>query len=48
MLAGTEVRDLVVTHLNGIRNIMNLQRDASQAYSDLQWAIEAKEDNGKV
>ncbi|KIM40945.1 hypothetical protein M413DRAFT_11220 [Hebeloma cylindrosporum] len=47
--AGEEVRDLVVKDLNGIENIMNLQRDASVAYDNLRWAIEANEAaSGKI
>ena len=49
MFAGTKVGDLVVEQLNGIENIMNLECNASQAYDDLKWAIQAKEaDDGKV
>ena len=49
MFAGTKVRDLVIEHLNGVGNTMNLQSDASKAFDDLRWAIEAKEDeDGKV
>ena len=48
MLAGEEIRDLVVKYLNDIENVMNLQWDAQHAYDDLVWAIQANEDNGKV
>jgi hypothetical protein len=50
MFAGPKIRDLVEKNINGIGNIMALQSDASMAYDDLRWAIEAKEDerNGKV
>jgi len=49
MFAGTKVRDLVVEQLSGIGNIMNLECNASMAYDDLKWAIQAKEDDdGKV
>jgi len=44
------MRDLVEKYIDGIGNIMALQSDASMAYDNLRWAIEAKEDehNGKV
>jgi len=49
MLAGTEVVDFVVEHLNSVGNIMTLEWNASQAYDDFRWAIQAKvEDDGKV
>jgi hypothetical protein len=50
MFAGPKIRDLVEKNINGIGNIMALQSDASMAYGDLRWAIEAKEDvpNSKV
>jgi hypothetical protein len=49
MLAGIEVGDLVVEHLNGVGNIMTLELNALQAYDDFRWAIQAKvEDDGKV
>jgi len=48
MFAGPTVRDLVVEHLNGLGNVMNLQSDAHQAYDDLEWAIQANRVGGKV
>ena len=50
MFAGTKIQDFVEKNINGIGNTMALQSDASKAYSDLRWAIEANEDepNGKV
>jgi hypothetical protein len=50
MFAGPKIRDLVEKNINSLGNIMALQSDASKAYGDLRWAIEAKEDepNGKV
>lgn len=48
MFVGAEIRDLVVEHLNGVENIMNLEMNASQAYNDLRWTIQAKEDDGEV
>ena len=47
MFAGTKIRDLVEKNIG---NTMALQSDASKAYGDLRWAIEANEDepNGKV
>jgi len=49
MLAGTKLRDLVVEQLNGIGNTMDLECNASMAYDDLKWAIQAKENyDGKV
>ena len=48
MLAGPEVRDLVIDNLNRIGNVMNLQWDAQTAYNKIEWAIQADEDRGKV
>ena len=48
MLAGPEVRDLVINNLNCIGNVMNLQWDAQTAYDKIEWAIQANEDRGKV
>ena len=48
MFAGDETRDLVIQHLNGVGNVMNLQSDAHNAYDYLKWGIEAQDDNGTV
>jgi hypothetical protein len=48
MLAGQEVRDLVIDNLNRIGNVMNLEWNAQTAYDDIEWAIQADEDQGKV
>ena len=48
MFAGNEVRDLVIQHVNGIGNVVNLQSDAHAAYDELKWGIEAQDDNGTV
>jgi hypothetical protein len=37
-----------VEHLNGIDNVMNLQRDAHAKFNEIQWAIQANEDHGQV
>jgi hypothetical protein len=48
MLAGDAARDGVVRYLNDIGNVMNMQQDAHISYNDLQWGIEAREEDGKV
>jgi hypothetical protein len=48
MFTGNEARDLVIQHLNGIGNVMNIQWDAHDAYDNLKWGIEAQIDNGTV
>jgi hypothetical protein len=48
MFAENEARDLLIQHLNGIGNVVNLQSDAHAAYDDLKWGIEAQNDNGMV
>ena len=48
MLAGPAVRDLILKQLNGIGNVMNIQSDAYTAYDNLEWGIEARNDNGMV
>ena len=35
-------------HLNGVGNVMNLERNAHEAYDKLKWGIEAQDDNGTV
>jgi hypothetical protein len=42
------VRDLVVEHLNGIDNVVNLEMNAHAKYDKIEWAIQANEDHGKV
>jgi len=48
MLAGTAVRDLVVTKLNDPGNLLNLDSITHTAYDDILWGIEAREENGMV
>jgi hypothetical protein len=48
MFAGNETRDLVIQHLNGLGNAVNLERNAHLAYDELKWGIEAQDDNGTV
>ena len=48
MFAGDEARDLVIQHLNGIGNVVNLEWNAHSAYDNLKWGIEAQNDNGTV
>jgi hypothetical protein len=48
MLAGEATRDVVVSSLNGIDNVMNLQMDAHRGYDTLAWGIEATEHDGMV
>ena len=48
MFAGNSARDEVIKHLNGVGNAMNLQHDIHAAYNDLEWGIEAREENGNV
>ena len=42
------MRDLVIDNLNRIGNVMNLQWDAQTAYDNIEWAIHADEEQGKV
>ncbi|KAF8558054.1 hypothetical protein OG21DRAFT_1405907 [Imleria badia] len=44
MFAGADARDDVVSHLNSIGNVMNMQLDAHDSYDKLKWGIEAKEE----
>jgi hypothetical protein len=48
MFAGDEARDLVIQHLNGLGNVVNLQKYVLETYDNLRWGIEAQIDNGKV
>jgi len=48
MFVGNKTRDLVIQHLNGIGNVVNLQSDAHNAYDDLRWGIEAQTDGETV
>jgi len=48
MFAGTATRDLVLQHLNGLGNLMNLQADAHNAYDSLRCGIEAQVENETV
>jgi hypothetical protein len=48
MFAGTATRDLVIQYLNDLGNLMNIERNAHDAYDDLQWGIEAQVENGTV
>jgi hypothetical protein len=42
------VRDLVVGHLNGSGDVVNLEMNAHAKYDKIEWAIQANEDHGKV
>ncbi|KAK2459975.1 hypothetical protein APHAL10511_007981 [Amanita phalloides] len=48
MFAGEETRNEVMSHLNGIGNGMNLETNVHSAYDDLEWAIEARDEAGRV
>jgi len=48
MFAGNEARDLVIQHLNGIGNVMNIEKNAHDIYDELRCGIEAQNDNGVV
>ena len=48
MLAGEATRDVVVSSLNGIGNVMNLEMNAHKRYDALAWGIEATEHDGVV
>ena len=48
MFAGNEARDLDIQYLNGIGNVVNLERNAHAAYDNLRWGIEAQSDDGTV
>ena len=48
MLAGQATAGLVLTKLNGLGNVLNIQSDARMAYDDLEWGFEAQDDNGTV
>lgn len=48
MLAGIEVRNLIVEHVNSIGNVVNLERNAQAKFNEIQWAIQANEDRGQV
>jgi hypothetical protein len=48
MFAGAAARDEVVSHLNNIGNVMNMQHDARTSYDKLHWGIKAKEEGGEV
>ncbi|KAK2462249.1 hypothetical protein APHAL10511_005745 [Amanita phalloides] len=48
MFAGTAVRDLILRHLNGLGNVMNVESNAHTAYDDLKWGIEGQTEKGTV
>ena len=48
MFAGGKTRDLIIQHLNGVGNVMNLETNAHKAYDNLRWGIEAQDDNEMV
>ncbi len=48
MFAGTATRDLVLQHLNGLGNLMNIESNAHNAYDNLWWGIEAQVENETV
>ena len=47
-MAGPQVQDIVVEHLNCIGNVMSLQYDAVSVYDRIEWAIQADEVDNKV
>ena len=48
MFAGPAVRNEVMNNLNGPGNAMNMDLNAHALYNDLEWGIEAKEEDEKV
>jgi hypothetical protein len=48
MMAGPQVRDLVVEHLNGIGNVMNLEWNAQTTHDKIEWAIQADRVDNEV
>ncbi|KAG8220712.1 hypothetical protein J3R82DRAFT_3035 [Butyriboletus roseoflavus] len=48
MFAGGSARDIIVSHLNKIGNVMNMELNAHTTYDLLSWGIEAKEESGQV
>jgi hypothetical protein len=48
MMAGPQVRDLVVEHLNGIGNVMNLEWNALTTHDKAEWAIQADRVDNEV
>ena len=48
MFAGDATRYDVVRYLNDIGNVMNMEQNTHISYDDLQWGIEAREEDGKV
>ena len=41
MFAGEPARDLVLQHMNGLENVMNLESNAHSWYNGLRWGIKA-------
>ena len=48
MFAGPAARNEVMNNLNGPGNAMNMDLNAHASYDDLEWGIEAKEEDEKV
>jgi hypothetical protein len=48
MIAGPQVQDLVVEHLNGIGNVMNLEWNAQTTHDNIEWAIQADRVDNEV
>jgi len=48
IFAGQATAALVLTEVNGLGNVLNLESDAHMTYDDLEWGFEAQDDNGTV
>jgi len=48
MFAGAAARDDIVSHLNNVGNVMNMEQNAHSSYDELEWGIEATEESGEV
>lgn len=49
IFAGDEAHDLIVQHVHGIGNIVNIEAGAAAAYRRGEWGIEASvDDDGEV
>ncbi|KAF9526127.1 hypothetical protein CPB83DRAFT_896432 [Crepidotus variabilis] len=46
--AGEKATQLVLQHLNGVENVLNLRADARESYDDWQWGIKAQDDGEQV
>ena len=48
MFAGIDAIRDIMSHLNGIGNVMNMEHNAHMTYDKLKWGIEAREEGGEV